>query len=74
MRIPLWVKVVVVVGFLLTVCAVVYFNARASADPGYQDDSGLPTLPTQIVNGDGSRMNCTPNGHCHVNSNMWWRS
>lgn len=29
-----------------------------------QDDHGLPTppppLPGQIVNGDGTRMNCTP--------------
>lgn len=31
-----------------------------------QDDSGLPTpppsLPTQVVNGDGTRMSCTPDG------------
>lgn len=32
--------------------------------PSNTPDPGLPTipppLPTQIVNGDGSRMNCTP--------------
>lgn len=50
-----------VTGFL--VCAYV-LAGHATGDPGYQDDSGLPTppppLPQQIVNGDGTRMNCTP--------------
>ena len=61
MRIPLWVKVVVLVGFLLTVCAVVYFNAKASADPvGDADDDiyGLVTPGEQQEIWANGQRNC----------------
>ena len=52
----------VFVSFIVTILIIVDTAGSASATP---TTPGLPTipppLPTQVTNGDGTRLNCTPN-------------
>lgn len=55
--------VLMALGFLLGI--VLYIEQVAGSASATPTTPGLPTipppLPTQVVNGDGSRLNCTPN-------------
>ncbi len=60
-RVKLGCAVALMAAFMFLFAAMVELKANASPDTNPATTPPLPPLPTQILNGDGSRMNCTPN-------------